>query len=72
MLYDLAWPLVNCCGLVCPFYGLLWFFYHLWQDMDLIGLIISFLAAVDTNLFGLILIIWLLMNSNKFAFSRIK
>ena len=59
-LYALYWPLcphmvllllfmaINMCGLLWPFYGLIWSF------MVFHGRISSFLAVIDQNSFGLV------------------
>ena len=44
-LFDLFWS----CMVLYVFYGLLW------QNIDLIGLVSSFLAVIDPNSFGLVL-----------------
>ena len=55
VLYGLALSCMAFYGLVCPFYGLLWPFYVLLcQNVKLIGLMSSFLAAIERNSFGLV------------------
>ena len=60
----LAWPRATYCGLLGPFDGLVWPFHGpvcplyglLWQNINLIGLELSFLAVIDPNSFGLVLL----------------
>ena len=53
-LFDLFWYFMVFYGLI----GLLWPFVAiyglLWQNIDFIGLLSSFLAVIDPNLFGLV------------------
>ena len=52
------WPFATLHGLVWSFmvfYGHFIVFYSLsWQNVDLIGLVLSFLAVIDPNSFGLV------------------
>ena len=58
--YGCVWPSVAVYGRVWPFmavYGLVWSFYGLkWHFVVFIGRILSFLAVIDPNSFGLVII----------------
>ena len=55
VLYGLSLSCMAFDGLVWPFYGLIWPLYgFLWQNIDLIGLVWSFLAVINPNSFGLV------------------
>ena len=47
--YGLLWPFMAFYGHIIVFYGLSW------QNIDLIGLVPSFLAVIDPNSFGLVI-----------------
>ena len=71
VLYGRMWPCMAVCGLLWSclcrlvvlyglfnFHGLVWHFYgRLWQNVDFIGLVSSFLAVIDPNSFGLVIFV---------------
>ena len=52
VLCDLAWSCLTYSGIVWPF---VFFYGLLWQNIDLTGLTLPFLAVIDPNSFGLVL-----------------